>query len=327
MRYKCHIAFANREDLMREAVESARGIGNIHIWANGGMKSPLDIQNVTHHELPPVAWTTVANMMIQSSWEDDVMFWMHNDGFAEGKSAAKFLANTEAMVADAQCAGSHHDPNSQDKTPGKWGVVFTEYDVLCAFNMNAVRDTGYWDPIYFQYVAEVDYYRAMLAKGWSVTSDNSVKQYIKHRHHQGLPQNAGSNTIKADPLFNYRTQFRNRTGFDDAYFALKWGTRWAAWSDIKQGFTEPFADFQPINNEFIGKTWGDAPDSQKLQHLPSWTKERCQGQHRFTAQPVTRTQQRFMRHQHPPQQRILAEQRAAHVNEQHRILQAKGLKA
>jgi hypothetical protein len=209
MKHKLHIPFVNREDLLRDAVESVREIGNIHIWADG-VPCPV-IPDATLHELPPIPFTAVQNFFIQSSWDDDIMFFMHNDGLAAVGAAQRLLK--QALL-------------QQDE---KWGVMFTHYDVLCAFNMRAVRAVGYWDTMFFQYTADTDYYHMLRAAGWP--SLDIGGHDVEHR-------NNASSTLKADPLFNHRTQFRAGDAFDHRYYKMKWGGVAG-----EETFTKPFQDF------------------------------------------------------------------------------------
>jgi hypothetical protein len=195
----------NREDLTRDAVASARPIGNIHLWPNNGAGA-LDLPDVTQHVLPPISAVAVINMMIQASWDDDVLFWAHNDMRCPPDTAQKFLGRaTEKFLDDA-----------------KWGVLFSTYDVLCCFNMKMIRDVGYWDPFFHQYVADVDYYRRMKLKDWS------EEYYLSVEH-----RNGGSSTIKDDPIFNERIQIAARFGHE--YYAAKWGG-----NQGREQFTTPF---------------------------------------------------------------------------------------
>ena len=216
MKYKMHIPFVNREDLLRDAVESVRDICNIHVWADG-VKCP-EIPNVERHELPPIPFTSVQNFFIQSSWDDDVMFFMHNDGLAAPGFATKLLTFVR----------------EQHNLRKRWGVTFTHYDVLCAFNMRAVRDIGYWDTMFFQYTSDCDYYRRLQMRGWHQLQFGGSE--VEHR-------NDASNMNKADPLFDHRTQFRARDGFDHRYYALKWGGETG-----KETFHAPFQDFKRNEN-------------------------------------------------------------------------------
>lgn len=213
MKYKLHIPFVNRADLLRDAVESVRAIGNIHVWSDG-VKSP-PILDVTHHELPPIPFTGVMNFLVRESWNDDVMFFMHNDGFAKRGVAQQLLEFTEQAVARDE----------------RFGAIFTHYDVLCVFNMKAVRDIGYWDTMFFQYTSDVDYYYRLRVAGWHELQ--TLGEGVEHR-------NDASNTNKADPIFNHRTQFRARNGFDYLYYAFKWGGETG-----KETFRRPFEDFKP----------------------------------------------------------------------------------
>jgi hypothetical protein len=211
MNYKLHIPFINREDLLRDAVESTRAIGNVHVWAGAGLPSP-DIAGVTHHRLPPMSAVDTINMMIQSSWDDDVMFWAHNDCFAHPGVAEGFLAYVQTL-------------------DGQWGLCETLYDVLCAFNMKAVREVGYWDPMFFQYTADPDYYYRLKVAGYRTAQfPNGRDGRVEHR---------GSMTVRSDKLFNHRVQFRERTKFDKAYYALKWGGLPGG-----ERFQRAFADFK-----------------------------------------------------------------------------------
>lgn len=222
--YKLHIAYMNREDLLRDAVESARLIGNIHLWSDG-VPSP-DIAGVEHHALPPLPNVAVFNLMIQSSWDDDWMLWLHNDGLILPGVADRFMAYLSDLPADK-----------------RWGLVMTTYDVLCAFNMRAVREVGYWDTMFFQYTVDVDYYRRLLLADWPILQfGNGNNEDVQHRKPNGDPH-GGSNTIQADALYNYRIQLRNHTGIDGAYFMCKWGVHEKHWADVNQGFKTPFEDF------------------------------------------------------------------------------------
>lgn len=197
MNYKLHIPFVNRVDLLEQAVLSVRDIGNIHVWLDG-VGAP-NIRNVTFHWLPPLPFTSVMNLMIQSSINtmDDIMFFMHNDGLALNNADRKLL---KAAVTK-HLKGEH------------WGAIFTTYDVLCAFNVAALKDVGYWDTMFLQYTGDVDYYHRLRSAGWTI---DQIKCEVLH-------QNDASNTVKADPLLNARTQWREQTGFDKSYYQWKFG--------------------------------------------------------------------------------------------------------
>jgi len=215
VQYKLHIAFASRPDMVDDAVESVDAIGNIHLWPNGDNWQYLRTRCVglaDVHRLPPMAPVSIINLLLHKSWDDDVMFWMHNDAYAKPGVAKRLLQHVT-------------DLHNSDK---KWGAVFTHYDVLCALNMKAVREIGFWDPMFFQYTADVEYYGRMRAAGWEIDESTFGKDDVEHRQ--------GSITVQSDPSFNYRTQWRERTNFDKNYHVLKWGS----WPGQPFKYSTPF---------------------------------------------------------------------------------------
>jgi hypothetical protein len=145
--------------------------------------------------------------MIHESWHDDVMFWMHNDALALPGVAERVLAKVEELHAS-------------DK---KWGVLFTMLRRAVRFNMKAVREIGYWDAMFFQYTADPEYYHRMRLAGYSIEEFGPGVVHRTGAYKEGDRQDDGSATVRSDPLFNYRTQWRESTGFDKAYYRLKWG--------------------------------------------------------------------------------------------------------
>lgn len=238
MKYKLHIPFGSRVDLLRAAVASARDIGNIHLWASG-IPCPRDIPDVEIHEQGLVSIVSLMNICLHASRDDDVAFFMHNDAEAKPGIAARFRDFVQHAF----------------EGPYKWGIAMTQYDVLCAFNMAAVRDVGPWDPMYFQYWADLDYYRTLRMAGWNELQSGLYNDIIHHN----------SATVKSDPLFRYRTTFRDNFGIDGAYYAFKWGG-----SLHRETFTRPFANFNPnapVNpNGTRYVSLPDAPDTRR--HVP-----------------------------------------------------------
>lgn len=249
MKYKLHIGYCSRPDLAFEAAHSARDIGNIHMWSNGCPPGDFpEAPFAEHHALPLLANVGVINHFIQSSWDDDVMFWMHNDGWAKPGFAARFLTHIKEWA------------------PGeRWGVVFTLYDILCCFNMKAVRDIGYWDPMYMQYSVDIDYYHHMLMKDWSIHTFG--RDQVLHRDSAATPEQdqggGGSHTVRSDPTYNHRIKFRERDGFDNRYFQFKWGTPKVGYeTDRKLGYRRPFENFDPAQ---APPAFDDAHERRKAQ--------------------------------------------------------------
>lgn len=227
MRYKLHFPYANRPDLLASAVESARDIGNIHIWCDG--VKPPDIKDVTIHRLPFIPYTAVMNLITYESWDDDVLFVMHADGWAKPGAAKRFREFVEV---------------ENEKSPD-WGVAFTRYDVLASYNIRACRAIGPWDTMFFFYMGDCDYYHRMRTSGWrqlEFGADDVLHRMDPDERVAPFKPDNGSATIKSDRLFNHRIQFRNRTGFDAAYYTEKWGG-----IPDKETFKFPFENFHRRN--------------------------------------------------------------------------------
>jgi hypothetical protein len=150
------------------------------------------------------------NMCIKTSWDDDVMFWMHDDAEALPGVAKQFLRFI-----------------SMRENSTNWGLYFTNGDKLCAFNMMAIREIGWWDTMFFQYMADIDYhYRLRLAR-WPVL-DSGITGVLH-------PE---SRTAKEfDPIYMKKIQFIDGTQFDKHYYEFKWGGERG-----KERFRIPFSE-------------------------------------------------------------------------------------
>lgn len=215
MQYLLFIPYVNRLDLIEKAIASAvRPFGRERIVlidnspAGELAKPPADddprIANCPlplseHFEIltPPVPLTCPQSFnwmnRIAVERELDVVCWMHNDAEIPDGIGEQFLGVVETALAD--------DP--------QFGVMFTNYDALCAFNMKAVQATGDWDQHFSQYYCDNDYYRRMAAAGFLERCSNL------HVHH------AGSATLRSDPA----RQLANKHFFPAAenYFREKHG--------------------------------------------------------------------------------------------------------
>lgn len=218
VKYRLHIPYASRTDLLQQAVESVRAIGNIHLWADGC--APVDYAGVEMHVLPPLGPVSVINLMLQNSLDagDDVAFLMHNDAYC-------LPGGAEMMLRRAY---------EQHAKGGKWGALFSLYDVFMCVNLAAIRDIGWWDVRFFQYKADNDYYRRMRLKGWEIIGYNTDDVPLKTKReypqspvvgaliHEGYKViHHGSATIKSDDLFRRKTRCFETAIAD--YYRLKWG--------------------------------------------------------------------------------------------------------
>ncbi len=224
MKYKLHIPYVNRVDLLEDAVKSARDIGHIHTWANGRPFYLLDGVE-KHHRLGLMSYTSMMNHFIQFSVDqgDDVMYMMHNDVFLDPGVAARFRDFVElAFITDQE-----------------WGVCFSKYDLLCAYNVKAMVATGWWDVMWMMYTSDNDYFHRLKIGGWrqlEAGGEGVHHRYAdpaKHEVKQALDRtvdgvhvpnpDTGSSTLRNDPDLARKIKWRTTNDFDGAYYRFKWG--------------------------------------------------------------------------------------------------------
>jgi len=179
MRYILGIPHVNCPDLLRKAVESVPAFRDRMVIVDNSDTGDLqETSLVTEYRVvrPPVplTFTQTQNLLQRMARVDgcDVIFFMHSDGEAAPGSDEKLLAATKWLW--------RLDP--------EFGVAFTNYDVLCAYNMAACEAIGPWDTVFAQYHADVDYYGRMKDAGFQEISTG-----IEVYHH------GPSATLEADP--------------------------------------------------------------------------------------------------------------------------------
>jgi GT2 family glycosyltransferase len=182
-KFKHFIPCVNRLDLLEKAVNSTEALAaNTILIDNSG--TGMVAERFKHLEVytPDVPLTTAQtyNLIIKLAKERGCDFYtfMHNDGEAHPGVAEALIKLAEGKL----------DANE------RWGVIFTHYDVFCAYNMKAVMDIGEFDWLRFPYYfLDNDYFLRMERAGWA-----KVNTSLQVEHHNGA-----SSTIKADPLRNH----------------------------------------------------------------------------------------------------------------------------
>lgn len=153
------------------------------------------IGNVNHAHPPvPLSASQSINYILSSalSYDCEVAFFMHNDA-ACGPGDFETLLDFVSILNATR----------------PWGAVFTNYDALVCFNMEAIKRVGPWDQNLPGYFSDNDYYRRLRLAGFP-TVDTGIK--IIHN---------ASETIKSDP----ERQRINAATFPlyARYYAAKWG--------------------------------------------------------------------------------------------------------
>ena len=190
MKFLHFIPYVNRLDLLIKAINSVPKLQSKTILIDNSEDSQLvalrpnlaELQCVLRIEVPPVSLTTAQtyNMIAKIAIQENCDFYtfMHNDGEAGPGVDQALLDKVQELMT----------------TNPKWGVVFTHYDVFCAYNTAAIKDTGWWDQLRFPfYFLDNDYFNRMTDRGWQ-----QINTSLPVTHHTGA-----SSTIKADPVRAY----------------------------------------------------------------------------------------------------------------------------
>ena len=130
----------------------------------------------------------------------DYYCFMHNDGEVIDNTFQRLINYADKLIEDKQ----------------KWSVIFTNYDVLCAYSTDCVNAIGKWGDSKWLleqqsgYYLDVDYYRRM-----------SLSEYKKHQlENTNVLHNEISNTIK-DPI-ELKNWEKQRVIVENHYIK-KWG--------------------------------------------------------------------------------------------------------
>jgi hypothetical protein len=163
-----YIPFVNRRDLLDKAAESCNGDAHVTVINNSGRST-----HFYYEKEPPVPLTFAQTQNWMLKLSDNVPFYlfMHSDAEA-GEGTVRKLVE---MATDFTEQGR------------KWGVIFTAYDALAAFNTQAFNAVGGWDQEIPWYLADCSIYRKLRIAGYELIDS-------------GLPvKHTPSQTLNSDP--------------------------------------------------------------------------------------------------------------------------------
>jgi len=188
------IPYKNRFDLLLKAVASVprRGIyGPVVINNSGGN---IDVTCPVVVPPDPLTFVQTQNLMLKIATERNVPFYffMHSDAEAGPDTVEKLYE-----MAMRECSTR------------KWGVIFTNYDALAAFNTAAFDTIAGWDTMLSWYCADNDAYRRLRLAGYLTLESNLLVH-----HEPSQPRNS-------DPVI--RRQVDLEIPFRERYYAAKWG--------------------------------------------------------------------------------------------------------
>jgi SAM-dependent methyltransferase len=138
----------------------------------------------------------------------EMMNWAQQEAFERGAKVLVFM-HSDAECSDALVAAEVTDL-ARNRSAEKIGAIFTHYDALAVFNVEALRDTGPWDETFRWYFGDNDYYRRLQLNGWRAVEFGGDR--VRHR---------ASQTLGSDPQIHSRVI--HEWDWTLKHYVHKWG--------------------------------------------------------------------------------------------------------
>ena len=210
MDYQIYTMYVNRKDILIEALQSLGSCQAKTVILDNSPQQDLILDAFPGEILTPSvplycsqSYNFIQRLAAQRG--QDLFFIMHSDARASPEIIEALLQRAEEL----------------DREQRQWGLLFTNYDVLCLLNAARLRDL-HWDPFLPLYYTDVDYYYRLKLAGLEM-----IETYLPVEH-----QNGGSNT-HSDP--NLKTYVETNYPAWRQYYMLKWGGERG-----QERFTTPF---------------------------------------------------------------------------------------
>jgi predicted O-methyltransferase YrrM len=208
------IPVVNRFDLLEKAVKSIKTdlYDEYIIFNNSELEIPEEVYSGTQFRvLNPerrMTFTETQNAMRQYAIDNEFDFYsfMHNDGEVHDDTDRELVLYAETCKDN-------------------WGVIFTNYDVLCAFNTKAVENIGVWGdeewpPQQNGYLLDNDYYRRVRSQGYVIKELTYREITYFPSERVGGVSHFGSATLK-DP--KEQETWDSQVVSVYAHYVKKWG--------------------------------------------------------------------------------------------------------
>lgn len=208
------IPVVNGLDLLEKAVRSIKPdlYDEYIIFNNSESELPESIYSGTQFRVwnpeRRMTFAETQNIMRQYAIDNNFDFYsfMHSDG--------EVLDNTDIELV--KYAESLNE---------KWSVLFTYYDVLCAFNTEACINTGKWGDIEWPpqqtgYLLDNDYYRRLRLCGYPTKEVFNREETFEPKELIGKVSHVGSATIHDA---NERYLWNSQSKDVNIHYFNKWG--------------------------------------------------------------------------------------------------------
>jgi hypothetical protein len=198
------IPVVNNFHLLQKAINSVpENLYNEYfIFNNSGqnLDEHIDKKQFTIINETPISFKDTQNKMRLYAIENgyDYYSFMHNDGEILDDCAYRLIKKADELISNNEI----------------WGVIFTNYDIFCAFNTNCVQNIGEWGDDNWPtqksgYYLDVDYYRRMIIQ-------NYQHVYIE----SNVSHDEWSNTIRNEKELQIWHSQKEQV---ETHYANKWG--------------------------------------------------------------------------------------------------------
>ena len=208
------IPVVNRFDLLEKAVKGIKLdlYDEYIIFNNSESEIPQEVYSGTQFRIwnpeRRMTFTETQNEMRQYAIDNNFDFYsfMHNDGEVHDDTDVELV-------------------NFAESCTDNWGVIFTNYDVLCAFNTKAFEEIGVWgdkDWPFQQngYLLDNDYYRRVRSFGYVIKEITDREVTYVPQDRVGGVSHFGSATLK-DPKEQALWDTQVRSVYN--HYVKKWG--------------------------------------------------------------------------------------------------------
>jgi hypothetical protein len=211
MDFQIYTMYVNRQDLLEDAIASVGEYASHVAVLDNSPHQDLKLPGFPGEILvPPVplfcsqSYNLILKLAVERGQE--FFFIMHSDARASAAVVEQCLALGQTLKRDGV----------------QWGVIFTNYDVLCLHNTDVLKDFR-WDQYLPVYYTDVDFYYRLKLAGVQI-----IQSHLRVEH-----ANGGSQTMKSD-IATDRFVRINYPAWRQ-YYVCKWGG-----DRDQETFTEPF---------------------------------------------------------------------------------------
>ena len=190
------IPFVNRPDMLKRVVSMIPKNDKVEPIVINNSGKGIDTTATVLIPPVPLTFTQSQNWMLSLAkrFEWPFYMWAHCDALLEPNSVERLYD----MAIGEWLKGT------------KWGVIYTHYDIFCAYNTEAMDAIGGYDTLFFDYSSDCDMYRRMELAGFARMGSG-----IQVGHDQG------SSTIRADAEHSRRVGLQ--VPYRSAVYRAMWG--------------------------------------------------------------------------------------------------------